>query len=94
MLDRIEGSGIGYDEIAIDVPEFGTCSTYTARQSHINDELAPFDWYKEMVVIGCAMHGFPHKYRSRIAAVEAIPDSDRQRSQLEWRTVDKIRNGS
>jgi len=93
-LDRIEGLGVGYDEIAIDVPEFGTCSTYTARQSHIDDELAPLDWYKEMVVVGCDVHGFPHEYRARIAAVEAVPDSDHDRSEPEWRTVDRLRNGS
>ncbi|MGI9204849.1 MAG: gamma-glutamylcyclotransferase family protein [Woeseiaceae bacterium] len=92
-LDRIEGLGVGYDEIAIDVPNFGTCCTYTARESHIDDALVPFDWYKEMVVIGCDVHGFPRDYCSRIAAVEAAPDFDSNRHQPEWRTVAKLRNG-
>ena len=70
-LDRIEGLGIGYDEFAIDVPNFGSCSTYTARASHIDDNLVPFDWYKEMVVIGCHTHEFPDTYSSRIRAVSA-----------------------
>ena len=93
MLDTIEGLGIGYDEIAIEVPNFGQCSTYTARPSHIDNELAPLDWYKQMVVMGCDLHEFPRDYRSGICAVEALPDSDDSRSRAEWQTVRKICNG-
>lgn len=92
-LDRIEGRGVGYDEILVNVPEFGICRTYTARQSHIDDELAPFDWYKEMVILGCDLHDFPREYRSRIAAVEALPDADSKRSRPEWRIVNRLRYG-
>lgn len=93
VLDRIEGLGIGYDEIAIEVPNFGGCITYTARASHVDDGLVPFDWYKEMVVIGCDAHEFPHHYRSRIRAVDALQDIDGSRSRPEWETVSKLRNG-
>ena len=52
-LDEIEGLGKGYEDASIVVPEFGRCSTYLGSASHVCNDLAPFDWYKEMVLLGC-----------------------------------------
>ncbi len=94
MLDDIEGLGVGYDEISIELPKYGLCQSFTARPSHIADELAPFDWYREMVLLGCEVHAFPHEYRAGISSIDALVDNDVSRSRAAWQTVRRLRNGS
>ena len=61
-LDEIEGTGKGYHNSTIDVPDLGSCFTYLGATSHICDELTPFDWYKEMVLLGCRKLGLSDRY--------------------------------
>jgi gamma-glutamylcyclotransferase len=91
ILDAFEGVGKGYDVDEISVPRFGRCFTYVASRTHIDELLQPFDWYREMVLLGCSRHGFPRHYRERIAAVPAIPDPDPARREKNWRTVELLR---
>lgn len=93
VLDRIEGVGMGYDTAVVEVPGFGNCGTYFASQSHIADCLQPFDWYREMVLLGCLTHAFPGTYCNRIAALPAIADPDPQRARENWRIVGRLRAG-
>ena len=90
-LDRIEGVGKGYDVDEISVPEFGRCFTYVAARTHIDELLHPFDWYREMVLLGCRRHAFPVPYCERIAALPVIEDPDPVRSAENWRTVELLR---
>ena len=90
-LDRIEGVGRGYDVGHIDVPGFGRCFTYLAASTHIDDLLHPFDWYREMVLLGCLRHAFPGAYCDRIAAMPAMADPHHQRRARNWRIVDTLR---
>ena len=91
ILDAIEGVGKGYDVDEIGVPGFGKCFTYVAAHTHIDELLRPFDWYREMVLLGCLRHAFPATYCERIAALPVIEDPDTARRKKNWRTVDLLR---
>mgnify|MGYP001545987034 FL=1 len=91
VLDSIEGVGKGYDVDELSVPGFGRCFTYVASHTHIDEWLHPFDWYREMVLLGCRQHAFPEPYCEQIAALPVIEDPDQARRELNWRTVDVLR---
>jgi gamma-glutamylcyclotransferase len=91
ILDGIEGVGKGYDVDEVSVPGFGKCFTYIASRTHIDELLHPFDWYREMVLLGCLRHAFPAHYCERIAALPVIGDPDPVRRERNWRTVDLLR---
>ena len=93
-LDKIEGVGFGYSEISLYIPGCGDCASYTAEESHIDGSLQPYDWYKELVLIGARFHGFPDDYLQRIESIQALRDPDIGRRANEWRTVELIRAGS
>lgn len=75
-LDGIEGVGSGYAHATLEVPGFGRCYTYLAEPGYVDDGLAPFDWYRELVLLGCRRHAFPASYRAAIEAVATRPDPD------------------
>jgi hypothetical protein len=72
---EIEGTGKGYHDSTIDVPGFGICLTYLGATSHICTALKPYDWYKEIVLLGCRKLDLP----------------DRKRSREQWQTVERLR---
>ena len=90
-LNEIEGAGRGYHDSSIDVPDFGTCLTYLAADSHIQTALKPYDWYKQIVLLGCRKLELPSTYISMIEAVRNGPDPDYERSQAQWKTVERLR---
>jgi hypothetical protein len=79
-LDKIEGVGFGYSEISLYIPGLGDCASYTAEESHIDDSLQPYDWYKELVLIGARFHGFPNDYLKRVESIQVLRDPDLVRS--------------
>jgi hypothetical protein len=91
VLDRIEGVGKGYDVASLHVPGIGECFTYIAARTHIDDFLQPFDWYREMVLLGCHSHAFPGAYCDSIAAVPTIADPDEDRRKKNWGIVELLR---
>jgi gamma-glutamylcyclotransferase len=90
VLDGIEGVGKGYEVDEVGVPGFGQCFTYVASSTHIDHLLQPFDWYREMVLLGCLRHAFPASYCERIAALPVIEDPDPARRERNWRTVERL----
>ena len=90
-LDDIEGLSTGYSKLTLRVPGFGDCASYIADESHIDDSLAPYDWYKELVLIGARLHGFPHEYVDIIDSISACPDPDSDRSAKRWKVVESIK---
>lgn len=90
-LDTIEGVGNGYAEITLNFEEFGDCESYVAQASHIDEALQPYDWYKELVLAGARLHGFPDAYLRAIESVRAICDPDTERRAKQWETVNKVR---
>lgn len=94
LLDRIEGVGQGYAEQTIAVPGFDLCATYVAEPNYIDESLQPYDWYLELVLLGCRYLEFPEPYIASIAAVESIPDPDHARRQQNVSLIERIRRGT
>lgn len=90
VLDRIEGVGMGYRHHEVDVPEFGRCATYVAQPSHVDENLLPFDWYLELVLLGARAQEFPQHYVEGIGAVCCRVDPDPRRVDLNRRTIASI----
>lgn len=81
-LDEFESSGRGYEKLRVTCrldDRSEDCFTYIAMPEYIDDHLLPFDWYKEMVVVGARYHRLPIEYIRNIEAVQAIKDLDIQR---------------
>ncbi len=82
-LDRIEGLGVGYvhRDVRVVTPA-GPLSAfcYQAMKSHIEPDLRPFAWYRELVLAGARHHGLPDDYVRDIERVSCIPDPDPQRA--------------
>lgn len=94
VLDKIEGLGSGYNEISLAVPELGECMSYSAEDSYVDDSLVPYEWYKELVLIGAHTHGFPASYIDRIAVVNSRKDPNPHRDAKNWTTVRLARAGT
>lgn len=80
-LDKVEGLNCGYDLAQIEITELGTAFFYKADDEFIDDELLPFDWYKELVVAGGRFHAFPATYLAQITRIKTMPDYDAARHQ-------------
>ena len=93
-LDKIEGVGFGYSEIILCIPDVGDCVSYVAEDSHIDNSLRPYDWYKELVLIGARIHGFPEDYLKRIESIRALRDPDPSRRVERWKTVELVKDGT
>jgi hypothetical protein len=91
VLDDIEGLGLGYSETLLNVPGIGDCVSYSADESHIDDSLDIYDWYKELVLIGAQAHGFPEDYLNRIRSRPARRDPDPIRRVKNWKTVELVK---
>lgn len=91
-LDQAEGLNRGYREKRLFLPDYDACFLYLASDGHIDDELLPFTWYKELVLLGCEHHGFPREYVDNIRAIPDQTDPDEQRQAKNMAIVEKIRN--
>ena len=91
-LDRIEGLGQGYNELAFEDPDFGELLTYVADPAVIDESLAPIDWYKEMVLLGGKSNDFSSEYVRTIEETASIEDPDKGRSHAQWKIVEEMRN--
>ena len=81
-LDGFEGKGHGYIDSKINLQHNEKeypCFTYHAQQSHIVNNLKPYHWYKQLVVLGAKYLKFPDAYISSIEAVESNEDQDSNR---------------
>ena len=82
LLDGIEGLGKGYREELLDLSgseHRGKVFAYIAEGTHVDDELRPYSWYRELVVLGAEFHGFPDEYIRSIRGTSVLPDPDIQR---------------
>jgi len=94
LLDQVEGLGKGYDETSIAIPGHGECFAYVANGSHIDDQLVPYTWYKELVLVGLTYHRACHKYIDRVTAVRAHRDENAARHEENMALVEAAKNGS
>jgi len=94
VLVAIEGVGKGYDEVRLRVESAAGVVTpvlFVADAKTIDPALAPYDWYKALVVEGAKYHRFPAEYVEAIEAVPAIEDSNEERAQRHWRLIAAMR---
>ena len=92
LLDQCEGPGYRCDSIALEFA--GTeldCFVYIAEESHIDDQLVPHCWYKNLVLLGAEFHGLPDDYLDTIRRVEAGTDPDQEQHRRNYLLVDQMR---
>ncbi len=78
-LDRSEGLGLGYLERQLDILLVGQqhrVFTYQADAAFINDDLLPYDWYRDLVWQGASYHGLPAAYTANIKSIDSMRDPD------------------
>lgn len=92
MLDAAEGLNLGYQEMTIDAGDFGRCFCYVASNTHIDDKLKPFSWYKELVIVGLEHHQASTEYLHRVRSIEHITDDDGTRHCENMAIVAKARH--
>ena len=94
-LDRIEGAGNG-GYIASEISVWHghhecACFTYLAEPSHLNDDLEPYHWYKQLVVLGAKYLNFPEAYIESIESVKSKEDPNQKRRQENQTLLRKIK---
>ncbi|HFK5562528.1 TPA: TrlF family AAA-like ATPase [Elizabethkingia anophelis] len=52
---------------------------YIADESAVNEELLPYDWYKEYIVSGAKENNLPKEYIEKLEAIKFIEDSNIER---------------
>jgi len=93
LLDQAEGLGRGYElsHFSIDGAEHShRVFCYLADPRYIDDQLKPYDWYKQLVLSAARYHGFPQDYVQRLAQVAAQPDQDQQRAGFHYALVNAL----
>lgn len=82
-LDKAEGLGKGYNESTLSFLDLQNNSheaqVYIADESSINEELHPYDWYKEYIVSGAKENDLPKEYIEKLEAINFIEDKDTER---------------
>ena len=76
ILDKAEGLGKGYDEYKLivinDLGEEIECVCYIATdEKYLDNNLKPYDWYKEYCLIGAKQHNLPEDY---ILTIESVTE--------------------
>lgn len=91
-LDREEGLGNGYNEITVSVitdkKETMEVLVYIADKSAIQQNLLPFDWYRDMVVTGAETNGLPESYIEDLKNFAFIKDNDETRRNLKYKIIE------
>jgi len=84
-LDAIEGLGNGYNQTVIDLldenGETFQAQVYVADESAVDNNLLPYDWYKEFVVTGAEQNDLPAEYVQSIRKIAFTADTDVVRKQ-------------
>ncbi|MDM1071300.1 gamma-glutamylcyclotransferase [Empedobacter brevis] len=92
-LDRAEGLGQGYNESILSFWDLENnpykAQVYIADESSINEELLPYDWYKEYIVSGAKENGLPEEYIEKLEAINFIEDMDTERRDKNFNALKK-----
>ncbi len=90
-LDAAEGLGRGYRDTQVRIETARgvlTAFTYVATPEAVDASLAPFGWYRDLVVAGARESALPNRYISALAAVMAVADHDEARARRNRRMLD------
>ena len=96
-LDEIEGVGKGYRNVALPLRDFDLSRSklhgheevhaYLAVETHIDENLVPFDWYHGFVREGASQCGFPQGYLNHIDGFSHRRDHDEERRSQNFRIL-------
>lgn len=95
-LDTAEGLGKGYHEetISLILGEANvSAKIYLADDNALTID-DPFDWYKEMVILGAQYHSLPESYVSVILDVSTKTDPKESRAERKWREIENMRSAN
>lgn len=95
-LDNAEGLGKGYhkDEIHLTMDgEDLTAKIYLADEEAIVTD-APYDWYKQMVLLGAEYHCFPSTYADQIQDIVSKTDHNEYRARRKLEEVEQMRTAN
>ena len=96
LLDQAEGLGNGYDLVRECLPVSGRSREvfyYVAAPDHIDADLQPYYWYKQLVLAGARYHAFPADYIAAIEAVRSVGDPDHARRTANEALLHECRSG-
>ena len=101
ILDKAEKLGYGHQDMTLKVtpllphtqgylesPEGVFAFTYIAHSGQVRDNLMPFTWYKNTVLLGAREHHLPEEYIRELEQYVAIPDPDITRESLQQRQLE------
>lgn len=92
LLDEIEGDG--YSAVSVNIKvgnRFLEAFMYAAQEQFIDNQLRPFQWYKDFVHIGALYHQFPGQYIQAITCVDAMVDQDFERQRTNEQVLARMR---
>lgn len=93
VLDRYEGVGNGYEVKLLEVVAdegLHDAFIYVAQASHVDANLKPYHWYRDLVLRGAEHHDLPEQYISTIAAAESVDDTLVERNRLNQELLQAI----
>ena len=89
-LDTAEGLGLGYRDQEVLIETAGgvlTAFAFVATPDALDDTLAPFGWYRDLVVAGARESRLPDSYIRTLNAVTVIADPDEERARRQRRLL-------
>lgn len=82
-LDGVDGPGYLGQLIGVAIGGQKYIPTiYVARSASIDESLAPYSWYLDLIVHGAQYFNFPSNYISALQSVPSVSDDDAGRAQL------------
>jgi len=83
-LDEVEGVGKGYDikEVVVYGNNGKAVPAYTYVATDIIDNMQPYSWYLNHVIVGAKEVGVPTPYLNNIVKVQSKKDTDVKRNAL------------
>ncbi len=95
ILDKFESKGSGYLDHEIKIQYQNqqlNCLTYLAQPAYIDNNIKPYHWYKQLVILGAKYLQFPTVYISSIINIESCNDPDKSRTLDNEILIQKISN--
>jgi hypothetical protein len=84
-LDTAEGLNHGYEELKLNVlgaegNPIEAIAYIAMDKKYINENLVPYNWYKEHCLVGASEHNLPKEYIEILTSFEATDDPDSNRA--------------
>lgn len=93
ILDKFEGLGKGYNEkvieISLDEKSKIEANIYIADKECINNDLMPYDWYREYVLKGAIENSLPIEYIEKIKGIKSRVDENSERREKNFKIINE-----